>query len=397
MLPRRVMRSVLALSALRFGDADTTPGTRYVPALAALRSGNVRRILALATLLFAGACFPQTIQTDRGPRGIPMGPPGWNLEIREHVDLWLHGYAMLSPYESTLPFFRRGYREEMAAVRARGNTFTLLDANADRLAPHLTSNPSLVNGQFAPMYFPSWAELRDGIDALLRVNGNVSRAGGGERRAVAILQRMFPTAEDREWLRTFAISLDDERTKFYDAYWQDRQRSAMPAFTAADAALRAATGGPLLRYMTNANLRRGTVLMSLPLGGEGRSVLEGVERSHIAVPRPVDADSGEAVVFVFAHELVGPAVGTASREFTGELPRGLSAEAYETSSLVRAGHHLLQRADPELAVRYARYYVGLAGRDPGADPEAALAAVFPLPSALQSAVFAQVDEVWEGI
>src|SRR5690606_20108826 len=109
MLPRRVMRSVLALSALRFGDADTTPGTRYVPALAALISGNVRRILALATLLFAGACFPQTIQTDRGPRGIPMGPPGWNLEIREHVDLWLHGYAMLSPYESTLPFFRRGY------------------------------------------------------------------------------------------------------------------------------------------------------------------------------------------------------------------------------------------------------------------------------------------------
>src|SRR5690606_28435062 len=143
----------------------------------------------------------------------------------------------LSPYESTLPFFRRGYREEMAAVRARGNTFTLLDANADRLAPHLTSNPSLVNGQFAPMYFPSWAELRDGIDALLRVNGNVSRAGGGERRAVAILQRMFPTAEDREWLRTFAISLDDERAKYYDAYWQDRQRSAMPAFTAADAAL----------------------------------------------------------------------------------------------------------------------------------------------------------------
>jgi hypothetical protein len=354
-------------------------------------------LLAAATLLLAGACIPQTIQTDRGPRGIPVGPPGWNLEIREHVDLWLHGYALLSPHETTLPFFRRGYRDEIAAAKARTNTFTLLDANADRLAPHLTSNPALVNGQFAPMYFPSWAELRDAIDALLRVDGNVSRAGGGERRAVAILQRMFPTAADREWLRTFAISLDDERRKFYDAYWQDLQRGAMPAFSAADAALRSATTGPLRRYMVNANLTRGTVLMSLPLGGEGRAVLEGVERAHAAVPRPVHPDSGESVVFVFVHEIVGPAVGTASREFTGELPRGLTADAYETSSLVRAGHYLLQRADPELAVRYARYYLGLTGRDAGSDPSAALAAVFPLPSALESAVFAQVDEVWEGI
>lgn len=357
----------------------------------------MRLALWVITLAVTAACFPPSIQTDPGPRGIPQGPPGWNLDTRQHVDLWLHGYAMLQPDETTLPFFRPGYRRSMTAVRREAGVFTLLDANADRLLPHLTSTPELVNGQFAPMYFPSWAALREGIDALLRVNGVVSRASGGERRAVMILQRMFPTAADRDWLRTFSISLDDEHRQFHDQYWQEQQREALTAFSFADSALRSVTTGVLRRYIVNANLQRGTVLMSLPLGGEGRSVLEGVERATIAVPRPLVADSAATVVFVLVHELVGPAVQIASREFTGTLPRGLSADAYETSSLVRAGHHLLQLANSELADDYAAYYVQLTNRQPGRDPSSALASVFPLPSELQEALFAQVREVWEGI
>lgn len=367
----------------------------HAPCLTLRDRGRAALPLAIAMFLLAG-CITPGVQVDRGPLPIPVGPPGWDVQTREHLDLWLHGYALLQPDSSTLPFFRPAYRSELLELREQEGIFTLLDANMDRLAPHLRSNPDLVNGQFAPLYFPSWAELRDGVQAFLRANGNPSRAGSGSRRAVTILAQMYPTADDREWLRTFALSLEDERERFYQAHWEDRQRQAVLAYASADSALRSANG-VLRRYTASAALDRGTVLLSLPLGGEGRSVLRGLERALVAVPRPLEPDDASSAVYVFVHEIVSPAVDVATREFTGELPMGLTADAYITSSLVRAGHHLLTRADPGLAEGYARYYLELAGRQAGRDPGAGLAAAFPLPSNLQAAVFSQVDEVWAGI
>lgn len=354
-------------------------------------------VLAVA-LVLGGGCVTGTVNVDRGPRPIPVGPPGWDVQTREHLDLWLHGYALLQADSSTLPLFRRGYAAELRARKDSLGIYTLLDANADRLVPRFAENPALVNGQFAPLYFASWADLRDGVDALLRSNGDPNRAGGG-RRAVLILRQMFPSAEDRDWLRTFMRSLEDEREQFYQAHWEEVQRRSVLAFAAADSALRSTvgTGGPLRRYVINAALNRGTVLVSLPLGGEGRSVLNGLERALVAVGHPRRPENARAVVYVFAHELVGPAVDVATREFTGALDGGLTADAYTTIGLVRAGHHLLERADPALADGYARYYLELIGREPGRDPAASLGAAFPLPLTLATAIFAQVDEVWAGI
>lgn len=351
--------------------------------------------VAIAAMLTAG-CMTGTVQVDRGPRPIPVGPPGWDIQTREHLDLWLHGYALVQADTGALTLFRPRYAEEMRALRDSLGVFTLLDANADRLAPRFAENPALVNGHFAPLYFASWADLREGVDALLRSNGDPRRAGGG-RRAVLILSQMFPTAADRDWLRTFVLSLEDERARFYQAHWEERQRRSVMAFAAADSALRAAQAAGLRRYVLNAALNRGTVLLSLPLAGEGRSVLDGVERPLVAVGHPLQPENAATVVYTFAHEVVGPAVAVAIREFDGTLPAGLTADAYTTIALVRAGHRLLERAAPELAPGYARYYLGLIGRTPGANPAATLAAAFPLPEALAAAIFAQVDEVWTGI
>lgn len=348
------------------------------------------------TLLVAAACMPFPGTMDPGGTSIPAGSSGWTVESREHVDLWLHGYAMLHDDAATVPFFRKGYRTELGALRESRGVFSLLDVNADRLAPMLTANPELANGQFAPFYFNSWGELRAGVDALVRSGGNLSRAGD-ERRAVSILQRMFRTADEREWLRTFALSLDDEHDRFYREHREARQREARVAYLAADSALRATSGGALRRYAQNAALGRGTIVMALPLGGEGRTIVSGIERPVIAVPRPLRPAGAAEPVYVFVHELVGPAVGVASREFQGALPAGLTAESYTTSSLIRAGHHLLQLSAPDLADGYARYYLTLAGRAAGSNPAATLAAAFPLPQALETAVLAQVDEVWAGI
>ncbi len=38
---------------------------------------------------------------------------GWTVETREHVDLWLHAFALLRPDSSLVPTFALGYADEV--------------------------------------------------------------------------------------------------------------------------------------------------------------------------------------------------------------------------------------------------------------------------------------------
>jgi hypothetical protein len=58
---------------------------------------------------------------------------------------------------------------------------------------------------------------------------------------------------------------------------------------------------------------------------------------------------------------------------------------------------MLQRAAPELADGYARYYLRSARLPVTGDPMAALAAAFPLPDAIRDAIQRQIDVVLGGI
>src|SRR5688572_11321152 len=87
----------------------------------------------------------------------------WPVITRMHVDLWLHGYAMLLRDTATVPVFRRGYRDRIQAIKTQRNIVTSLDANRDRLQQRLSLSPALVNGQFAPMYFASFEQMQQVI------------------------------------------------------------------------------------------------------------------------------------------------------------------------------------------------------------------------------------------
>ena len=45
------------------------------------------------------------------------GPQRWPVKQREHVDLWLHGFAMIAPDSSTVPLYRRDYRDALLVAR----------------------------------------------------------------------------------------------------------------------------------------------------------------------------------------------------------------------------------------------------------------------------------------
>ena len=98
-------------------------------------------------------------ETSAGPGTI--SPDGtWPTSTREHIDLWLHGYALLTADTARVPFFRRGYRQRMRALRSTRSVYTQLDANADKLSSGFLANPSLVNGQFLPFYFSSFQQMQ---------------------------------------------------------------------------------------------------------------------------------------------------------------------------------------------------------------------------------------------
>jgi hypothetical protein len=379
------------------------------PRSGALATGwLVRRGVLLATVVAPIACATVGTQTPAETptaEGQPEGPPptaGWAVRTRQHVDLWLHGYALLQRDTARIPFFRRGYRDRMLAERRQLGVSNALDLNADRLTARLAANPALVNGQFVPLYFGSLDEIRRAVDLFVRAEGE-PRAAGSQEGAyyVALLAASFPTAADRDWLRVFTQSLGEENERFYRQYWTAAQRTRAPALAAVENLWRDTYGRRFERFLTNTQQTRGEILLSLPLDGEGRTIAAAAGRPGlIAVQFPDDAAAAVEALYVFAHEAVIPVVTTAiSDNVTPAEQRSGVADRYAAHGAVRGGALLIERVAPELAQGYMRYYLraaGAAGPATG-DPRAAFAAAFPLPELIIRAATRQLEVVLGGI
>src|SRR2546423_8446282 len=57
----------------------------------------------------------------------------WPVKVREHVDLWLHGFAMLQEDTTFVPFFRRGYGTEMIVLKNRANVVSRSEEHTSEL------------------------------------------------------------------------------------------------------------------------------------------------------------------------------------------------------------------------------------------------------------------------
>ena len=119
-----------------------------------------------------GASLPAT--TTGAPAASPLfaAPTGWRVTTLEHVDLWLHGFAMLTSDTGRVPFFARGYKQQVTALKRQRNLFTQLDANQSNLSARFSTNPALANAQFVAMYFPSFQEIVNATDLFIRSNGD---------------------------------------------------------------------------------------------------------------------------------------------------------------------------------------------------------------------------------
>lgn len=353
---------------------------------------------ALAFLCVLGASACTTAASGGAAGGGATAPTQvWPVLTRQHVDLWLHGYAMLLRDTATVPVFRRGYRDRVQAAKTQRGVSTMLDANRERLQARFAVSPALINGQFAPLYFANFDQMRQVIGLFLQAQGNPNATGDATlRQYFAVLNSGFPAAGDREWLRLFSESLEDERRRFYQEYWTSENGGRMGWIRATDSLWQGTVRPRLQGFLNNTQQENGQFILALTLGGEGRTVNFGPRQNAVATAMP-DADPREPI-YVFVHEITSSIVSTAVNDHTtpAEQRAGTTAP-YVTTGTVRAGAMLLQRTAPELAAGYVRYYLAQAGQPTSGDVNARLASVFPLPAAIRDAIERQLDVVLGGI
>ena len=376
-------------------------------ARSAVNSRPWRQTMYLTVVAVATACAssgsggPATPPSSSATPGEPA--LAWPVKTREHVDLWLHSVAMLTNDTAKVPFFKPNYRSQMQVLKNQANVVTQLDANRETLAARFRTNPELAsNAQFLPLYFGSWEDLKTAASHFLETEGDPRRARDPQIQGViAALAGYFPRAADREWFRLFMVSIEDESNDFYHNYWLQQQRNRTALVDQLNSTWQQTYYPKFRRYLQGTQQANGDMLISLPIGGEGRTigtspVSVGPRSSLVTVTYP-ERDAVEAI-YVFAHEAVGALMNTVITDNTtpAEKRDGLD-QKYSSDGLVIGGALLLQRIAPELADGYARYYLAIARVSPGNDPQAALRSAFPLPENFRAAFLRQLDIVLGGI
>ncbi|HZJ00903.1 MAG TPA: hypothetical protein VFD22_09580 [Gemmatimonadaceae bacterium] len=348
-----------------------------------------------ATLMLAGcATMGGTGSTDTSDQTNTTPPTQWPINTYEHVDLWLHGFAMIQDDTTLVPFFRRGYKAEMNDLKRRSNVTTQLDANISNLRNRFAANSRLVNAQFVPLYFSSLDELVQVMDLFERSDGNPRAASNQETaNLIQLLAGYFPLPADREWARLFVQSIRDENNRFYRAYWDQQQRERGTVLSTVRDHWQNTYRPRFERFLNNTSQAGGEVILSLPLDGEGRTLTAGKQQNSTAVTFPMRPADADEAIYVIAHELVGQLVQTAVTDnVTPTQTREGMTDRFVAAGTVRAGAMLLQKVAPELTAGYQAYYLRSANRAGGS-----FTSVFSLPDAIRDAIARQIDIVLGGI
>lgn len=353
-----------------------------------------------ALLLGTGVAVAQPTSPPRSAAP-GSGDIRWQVRTAEHVDLWLHGLALLLDDTARVPLFKRGYRAAMRAERARTSVYTQLDAEQGRLRARLAANPVLgLSAQFVPLAFQSFEQVQRAVAAFVQAEGDPRRARDAESaNAIAYLASAFPTPADRDWLRIYTNALQDERDRFYHRYWIALQQQRAIPLAAADSVWQRVARPRIQGYLSGSQQADGTLLLSPVLGGEGRTQSGSKSDAVVVVDYPARTADAADASYTAAHEFVGAIVGSVVADNTSPADQrtGLAAH-YVSAGQVRGGLLLLRRAAPELADGYARFYLREAGLPvPNTGAAAALDAAFPLPPAILDAVSRQLDVVMRGI
>jgi hypothetical protein len=363
---------------------------------------NGKRYLSAISLIIATACSGGSggPYTPQGPSPSGNAPIGWPVRTAEYVDVWLHGFAIVEPDTSRVPLFERGYRARMQAIRQQRNVVTALDANQATLAAGFTRNPGLVGAQFAIFAFSSFDEMVRVTQLFIKNDGSPSTVNDQTTQQLFVwLRQYFPTVADREWLRVFVMSIQEEQTRFYQSYWNATYNDRAATRTRVNDLWIGTYRAKFERLLRNERLVDGTMVLSMPLGGEGRTVTDNTLGNGIAVPFPATPDSAMEAIYVFAHESVGSLTQRALVDNTTPADqRNGVVDKLLPIATVRAGALLLAKIAPELVTGYEQYYLQHIGVTvPAGNPDTTFVNAFSIPENQKTGIQRGIDLVLAGI
>lgn len=360
-------------------------------------SWRLHRLHAAALLLGTlAAMAPLEAQGGQVPPASPVRPnAAWPIKVREHVDLWLHGFALVSQDTSVVPLFRRGYRDSLIVVRNAAQRATRLDTALASLQQTMAATPQLVNAQFYAMHFTNFGTLRVSLQMLTQAKGDVRSVRDRDQgRMVALAANYFPGAAQREFGEQLSVALESESLRFFHENWLQVQRTRAPVIARADSLWRTAWFPKLAGFLRGTGQRTGEIILSPVVEGEGRAITaDQATGISMVVTLPASLDRTNDVLYGIVHEAVGSFASTAVTD--NITPRQKSAgvgDKLQTAAALRAGLILLQRVLPAEAEGYARFYLRVLGKPvPAAGAVAALEAAMPLHSDIIESIGRQLD------
>ena len=375
-----------------------------------LSAASLTGLCAAFVLQACAASIP--VQEPLPPGATPRSSPAaattaplvrWPIKTAEHVDLWLHAFAMVSNDSAPIPLYRRGYRDSLTVLKNRENILTSLDANRGALATRLNASPAYLQAQFIPLDMANWDVLYAFAQRFLRFEGEKGRALDPESRArVQQFAAIFPAEADREWLQVFVNGVQEEQVRFFAEEHSRLVRNRNAVVTAVDSLWQQVYRPKFDRFLSNTAQKNGDILLSVPIGGEGRTGTGRNQRTVVVVPFPARVADAHEVVLVFAHEITGTLVGSVVADNTTPAQqRAGTAERLLLFGQVRAGAMLLERIAPELLDAYMLFYLKEAGAPAVRETGAALASTFSrrfeMPQTLIDAIQRQLEIVLGGI
>ena len=353
------------------------------------------RRAALAVLIVAAMAAAEA--------GAQAGAPArsgtrWPVKTREHVDLWLHGFAIVAPDSSAVPLYRLGYRDALIVARNSANAVTELDANADVLKAALVSRPPLLAAQFLALEFGTWADLAGALDAFVRADGDPRRAAGANAQMTARLASIFRTREDRDFARRYLTGLVSERERFHRQWWVAETRGRDAALAAVDSLWQRRFRPALQSFLNHTQQPDGELILSTVLEAEGRTVSNAKQQNTIVVGFPKSPEHAADAIYCALHEMVGSLTAAAVHDnVTPAEKRAGVADRYQSMALVRGGAILAARLGPDVASGYMAFYLRAGGRPATGDIPGDFARAFPLPDAMLASIERQVAVAFSGI
>jgi hypothetical protein len=328
----------------------------------------------------------------------PRANAPWPIKVREHVDLWLHGYALLLDDTAAVPLFRRGYRDSLIVERNRVQRTSRLDTERDTLQRGLRRTASLFGGQFLAMHYAAFDPLRSAVQALASGGSDPRRLPAEARIAAAYFQSM----PERVWAGVFANALGDESQTFHHTSWVAAQRAREPVLARADSLWRTLWFPRLRPFIRGSGMRAGEIIASLVVEGEGRTLTADPQAGpSLVVGLPASPADVNHFLYAVVHELSGALAQEAVTDnITPRQGRAGVGARMLTPAVLHAGMMVLQRAMPEQVDGYARFYLQLTGKPvpaAGVHASGALAAAFPLPADVVSTMKDRLDVVFGGL